>query len=383
MERKCLNCNHLLAKKDKYCNNCGQKTAIKALNFWTIISDFFSNLFNVEAKIWRTFKDIWVPARLTIAYISGKRVMYYNPIRIFIVSLFTFFALYLFNIKNYIDKVDNVMEQQEYETWKDDLEIKYDSLSQSYELDSNKSENFKSELFASLDSSIITVFDSSIVTVYDTPDSIEVESAITEDLDSLSEKEFTGVELNTEDGLVVSNFTLGNTEIIPGVPTKDIFMMSSEELKEKYRSKSSFNKLILLQLQKVVKNLGSSIQFFLGNGTWVIVVLILLTAWFFKLLYWRHHYLYAEHFIFHVYGHTRLLILAIIGLSTQMLFFDSSLWFLFCLFAGTVYLFLSMRTFYKQSFVKTFMKFSLCVMVYTFLLNICAILVLGLSFIMI
>jgi len=35
--------------------------------------------------------------------------MYYNPIRIFIVSLFTFFALFLFNIKNYIDKVDNVI----------------------------------------------------------------------------------------------------------------------------------------------------------------------------------------------------------------------------------------------------------------------------------
>ena len=279
--------------------------------------------------------------------------------------------------------LNSIKEQQEYETWKDDLEIKYDSLSQSYELDSHKSENLKSELFASLDSSIITVFDSSIVTVYDTPDSIEVDSVITEDLDSLSEKEFTGVELNTEDGLVVSNFTLGNTEIIPGVPTKDIFMMSSEELEEKYKYKSRLNKLILLQLQKVVKNLGSSIQFFLGNGTWVIVVLILLIAWFFKLLYWRHHYLYAEHFIFHVYGHTRLLILAIIGLSTQMLFFDSSLWFLFCLFVGMVYLFLSMRNFYKQSFVKTLMKFSLCVMVYTLLLNICAILVLGLSFIMI
>lgn len=279
--------------------------------------------------------------------------------------------------------LNSIKEQQEYETWKDDLEIKYDSLSESYELDSAKSVNFKSELSASLDSSIITVFDSSIVTVYDTPDSIEVESAITEDLDSISEEEFTGVEFNTEEGLVVSNFTLGNTEIIPGVPTKDIFMLSSEELEEKYRSKSSFNKLVLLQLQKVFKNLGSSIQFFIGNGTWVIVVLILLTAWFFKLLYWRHNYLYAEHFIFHVYGHTRLLILAIIGILIQMLFFDSSLWFLLWLFTGMVYLFLSMRTFYKQSFIKTFMKFSLCLMAYTLLINVCAVLVLGLSFIVI
>jgi|GEM_PF-2879393 len=109
MELRCLNCNQSFVEKDKYCNNCGQKTAIKELNFWTIVSDFFSNLFNVEAKIWRTFRDIWIPAKLTNAYISGKRVTYYNPIRIFIISLFTFFALYLFNIKSYIDKVDYVI----------------------------------------------------------------------------------------------------------------------------------------------------------------------------------------------------------------------------------------------------------------------------------
>ena len=97
--KSCLNCDQPISLENKYCAHCGQKTAIGRLSVISLIKDFLSNLFNLENKIWSTLRDLFVPAKFTLAYIAGKRINYYNPLRIFLVVLFTFFTLFLLNIR--------------------------------------------------------------------------------------------------------------------------------------------------------------------------------------------------------------------------------------------------------------------------------------------
>ena len=96
----CLNCGTTILENSKFCSLCGQKSTIRSLSFWNLVKDFLSNFFNLETKIWRTLRDIWIPGKLTREYVQGKRVSYYNPIRIFVVTLVSFFTLLLFMIND-------------------------------------------------------------------------------------------------------------------------------------------------------------------------------------------------------------------------------------------------------------------------------------------
>ena len=380
MLNNCLNCDQELLREAKHCSNCGQKAALQNLSVWSIVSDFFSNLFNIEAKIWRTFRDIWKPAMLTTAYISGKRVMYYNPIRIFIIALFTFFALYVFSIKDIFKAIDDTFKIKKHEVWRESLSEEYDSLSLKYNWPEEINEKIQKELLK--EESV----DGEIMQIEVDPDSIRYEELKTDKQESekidtnVSSNRTTkiGLEFTTKDSLATIN--LDDGEIFYGISLNKFFRYSDEELLEQIPDDSWLKKLAALQIKKVVANFSSMLQFLIGNGTWLIIVLILLTSAFSKLLYVRNNYLYAEHFIFHVYGHTRLLILAILGLLLEILLINTKIWLIPWFLIGLVYLFLGMKKFYKQSAVKTTIKFILTTIVYLWLISFCLLGVLGLSF---
>ena len=380
MLNNCLNCDQELLREAKHCSNCGQKVALQNLSVWSIVSDFFSNLFNIEAKIWRTFRDIWKPAMLTTAYIAGKRVMYYNPIRIFIIALFTFFALYVFSIKDIFKAIDDTFKIKKHEVWRESLSEEYDSLSLKYNWPEEINEKIQKELLK--EESV----DGERMQIEVDPDSIRYEELKTDKQESekidtnVSSNRTTkiGLEFTTKDSLATIN--LDDGEIFYGISLNKFFRYSDEELLEQIPDDSWLKKLAALQIKKVVANFSSMLQFLIGNGTWLIIVLILLTSAFSKLLYVRNNYLYAEHFIFHVYGHTRLLILAILGLLLEILLLNTKIWLIPWFLIGLVYLFLGMKKFYKQSAVKTTIKFILTTIVYLWLISFCLLGVLGLSF---
>jgi hypothetical protein len=379
MPQHCLNCDHVLIADAQHCSQCGQKVVIRQLSFWTIVSDFFSNLFNFETKIWRTLRDIWIPAQLTIAFVSGKRVSYYNPIRIFIICLFAFFALYLYNINDSFNSIEETVNSKKKEIWTLDLIDDYDSLSNVHNWPKEINDKIKSELLLPLpikgEQITIDTLNESIR--YVNP---SLKDSIEESADTIEYYESGEVNLgfSSEDDLV--KFNLGQGKIIDNISINDLFRLSPEDLTKKAQDKSWLNKILILQLQKVVVNLSSMLKFFIGNGTWLAIAVILLISAFFKLLYWRYNYLYAEHFIFHVYGHTRLLLLAIVGILFEIFLLDNSIWTIPLIFVGSVYLFLSMRRFYKQSLLKTTFKFLLTLFIYLLLLVLCVLVLFGLSF---
>jgi hypothetical protein len=111
-DKTCLNCNHVVA--EKFCPNCGQENIDTRKTFYQLFVHFFEDLTHYENSFWKTIRNLILkPASLTIEYLSGKRMSYLAPIRLYIfISFATFLIISIlpdkeknFNIKNNPEKI--------------------------------------------------------------------------------------------------------------------------------------------------------------------------------------------------------------------------------------------------------------------------------------
>ncbi len=91
IDKTCLNCNYVV--ESKFCPNCGQENVETRKSFYHLFIHFFEDLTHYENAFWRTIKNlIFKPAALTKEYLSGKRMSYLAPVRLYIfISFVTFF----------------------------------------------------------------------------------------------------------------------------------------------------------------------------------------------------------------------------------------------------------------------------------------------------
>lgn len=92
-DKTCLNCNYVV--ENKFCPNCGQENIDTRKTFYQLFVHFFEDLTHYENSFWKTIRNlIFKPASLTKEYLSGKRMSYLAPIRLYIfISFVTFFLL--------------------------------------------------------------------------------------------------------------------------------------------------------------------------------------------------------------------------------------------------------------------------------------------------
>jgi hypothetical protein len=94
-DKTCLNCNHVVA--ERFCPNCGQENIETRKTFSHLFIHFFEDLTHYENAFWKTIKNLLLrPASLTKEYLSGKRMSYLAPVRLYIfISFITFFIISL------------------------------------------------------------------------------------------------------------------------------------------------------------------------------------------------------------------------------------------------------------------------------------------------
>ena len=94
-DKTCLNCNYVV--EHRYCGNCGQENIEPRKTFHHLFVHFFEDLTHYENAFWKTIKNLILkPAALTKEYLSGKRMSYLAPVRLYIfVSFVTFFFITL------------------------------------------------------------------------------------------------------------------------------------------------------------------------------------------------------------------------------------------------------------------------------------------------
>lgn len=92
---QCLNCGQNLHDKHNYCANCGQENTDNEVGFSLLVREFTSNFFSLDSRFGRTLLPFLIrPGNVTNAFNEGKRVLYANPIRWYlVVSLIHFFLM--------------------------------------------------------------------------------------------------------------------------------------------------------------------------------------------------------------------------------------------------------------------------------------------------
>ena len=90
-DKTCLNCRHVVEMR--FCPNCGQENTDSRKTFHHLFIHFFEDLTHYENAFWRTIRNLlFKPAALTKEYLSGKRLSYLAPVRLYIfISFLTFF----------------------------------------------------------------------------------------------------------------------------------------------------------------------------------------------------------------------------------------------------------------------------------------------------
>ncbi|KAF2509566.1 DUF3667 domain-containing protein [Flavobacterium zhairuonense] len=98
-DKTCLNCRHVV--EQKFCPNCGQENSDTRKTFHHLFVHFFEDLTHYENAFWKTIKNLLVkPSTLTKEYLSGKRLSYLAPVRLYIfISFITFLLIAMFPSK--------------------------------------------------------------------------------------------------------------------------------------------------------------------------------------------------------------------------------------------------------------------------------------------
>lgn len=99
-DKTCLNCNYVV--ENRFCPNCGQENVETRKTFHHLFFHFFEDLTHYENAFWKTIKNLlFRPASLTKEYLSGKRLSYLAPVRLYIfISFVTFLLISLMPNKN-------------------------------------------------------------------------------------------------------------------------------------------------------------------------------------------------------------------------------------------------------------------------------------------
>ncbi|MGL2967356.1 DUF3667 domain-containing protein [Flavobacterium sp. XGLA_31] len=92
-DKTCLNCRHVV--QERFCPHCGQENTDTRKTFHHLFIHFFEDLTHYENAFWKTIKNLYLkPASLTKEYLSGKRLSYLAPVRLYIfISFVTFFLI--------------------------------------------------------------------------------------------------------------------------------------------------------------------------------------------------------------------------------------------------------------------------------------------------
>ncbi|QES89060.1 DUF3667 domain-containing protein [Rhizosphaericola mali] len=90
-ENDCLNCGAIV--EDRFCPHCGQENIERRQPFHFLIGHFMEDLTHYDGQFWITMKALlFNPGQLTQTYLSGKRLKYVNPVKLYIfISFIAFF----------------------------------------------------------------------------------------------------------------------------------------------------------------------------------------------------------------------------------------------------------------------------------------------------
>lgn len=328
---KCANCDYHIQESYLFCHHCGQRTRQSKLTAWFLITDFFASIFNFDSRVFKTIRKIIIPGRLASEYLMGRRKSYLNPSRFFFLCLIIHFAVlaYVINNTSLADRLNNFKQENAEKLNKTEMVKTFDDVMSQREMDTLEVASLRDSLFGNVSNSPQDTFS------------------------------------------LLKNFSVAGIDLSRfHITTRDFAFLSATEIVEKYGINNSWEKNFLRQIKKMWNDPYGTVQYLIGNFLWAIVLLVIFSALLLKLLYIRSSYYIVEHLILSISYHSVvLLILAIVYLTTEIEKSDSNSYEISIMSGDIVssiafilmniYVFFSIKNFYKQGYIKTLIKYSL------------------------
>jgi hypothetical protein len=351
LKKYCQNCYHPLPYKAKFCAHCGQKASDGKVPVSDVMQQLWFRILHLESRSWRVLWRLFVPGQVSLDYFGGKRKRYPPPVQFFFVIMFFFLFLLNHTVGNggfHVRKMER------------GYNIGYNSdKSQSVDLYQIGNRYWKRQQFRStLDS---------LPPEYRTPQiRAGLDSLLRRaDADSVSrfEKVFER-SLDSPPGSSLDSLTfLGGYRSVK-IASKDIFLLEPEAIIRHYSLAHWFDKLLIRQGVKSLKEPSAMVRTFLGSLAWTFLAQVTLMAAVLTLLYLRRQRYYVEHFIFLLHEHTSaILALTVIFSVHQFYPLPPNIWIVFVswLVLASV---ISMRRYYQQNWMKTLVKWSIFSLIY-------------------
>ena len=339
-EKDCLNCGHFVT--GKFCSHCGQENIHTKESFSHQIHHVIGDITHFDSKFLQTIKYLFSkPGFLTLEYLKGKRVRYVHPIRLFVFTSFLFFLLQSIIPDLHADKKDDKSSNANLKNDLKDAKTKEDSdvIINAYKLGSafgshfsgNKTleQNFKDT------SKQINIIDNGFIIL-----STDADDTTAQNIKKSFDKNITSI--------------------------KD-YLREQDSLPKNKRDGYFVRKLKYYSFENKEKNTQELVhdffEEFMHKMHYWIFLLFPFFALILKVVYRKKNFYYADHLIFGFHLHTIILLLLLINITINRLF-DISLtdWVGLGIF---IYLFLSLKRIYNDSYLKTFFKTILIYLFYT------------------
>lgn len=332
MNRLCRNCHFPLPRYGQYCSHCGQQYTDGRVTVGELMRDFFVNVLNLDNKLWRTWRALLSPGKLTRHYFQGKQVRYVAPLRLFFIMALVFFAVLgiagLDQLEGGI--AENIRENERdhyYGAFLDRLRRGKDSIAQAFPHAEEGLDSLYGRLHAGYGDS--------------TSIGMDLEFGKEWELDALR------------------------------VAEKDLATYSTDSLLNLYQVDDFWQRLHIRQYLRITREGTNFTSFILGKMVWMLLLLMPALALVLKLLYIRRRRYFVEHLIYLFHTHA----FAFLALSLLILFdhYFEGPTFLTLLYLLTfgglyVYFFVAQKRVYQQGWMKTWVKYTLLQSFYFFLL---------------
>lgn len=289
----CSNCQSQLSPDGHYCPACGQK-AVDRISIKYLFESLSNALFSFDSRIVKTIPSLLLqPGLVPREFVNGKRNRFIAPISLYVMLSFLFFLLFTQLLVNQWDS----QFQSTVEEWIP-------------KFSSNFEQGIIENSSVVLDSSEVDfLVDSSMVNI----------SAI----DSLIQEGYSNEEIMEYQGFVVEH---------------------------------PFLTMIYETFINFLRNKGAgSVVVLFSQLSLIIVFFIVCLSFLLALLHYRHAVHLPEHVVHVLYLFNFYLLLAIVCLLLYALFPISYWWYVFLVIAP-LYFYISLKTFYQQSYAKAGLK---------------------------
>lgn len=303
----CPNCEFPV--NGKFCSNCGQSTKSFQRPFWTVVSESLGDALSVDNRLIHTLVPLFLkPGYLTREFMRGRRARYTPPFRLYL--FLTFFA---FLLLAYNHKPESAAAKE--------LAVETDD-GKKLDMVSFLEEIVKDDEFD--------------------PDNLKLDSL------AVNKEKTTGIKIDfNSDNVVKDSLKVKESDDESLIKDNDI-----KKLIEMWKLNPS------LMMDTAFKKLSQTL-----------LVILPLFALALALMYIRRKHYMLEHLLISLNFHAYIFVLVIISellLMVNLEFLSTLALYLY--FLIPIQLFLTMKFYYKQSWVKTFFKFVFVSFIYNILL---------------